>query len=96
MKYEPEYFANVVLDKLIPHTLSSDLCMRHGAILAIGAVILVLHQCAYVLSTGCYQSLFQTNVCLIQNKYAYWFLIKILLLLCFMIFFAFVGRILLT
>lgn len=86
MKYEPEYFANVVLDKLIPHTLSSDLCKRHGAILAIGAVILVLHQCAYVLSAGCYHSLLQTDVCLIQNEYVYWFLIKILLLLCFIIF----------
>lgn len=51
VKYEPEYFANAVLDKLIPHTLSSDLCMRHGATLATGAVILALHQCAYVLST---------------------------------------------
>ncbi|KAL3516980.1 hypothetical protein ACH5RR_023882 [Cinchona calisaya] len=51
VKYKPEYFAGVILEKLIPCTLSSDLCMRHGATLAAGEVILALHKCAYLLST---------------------------------------------
>ncbi|KAJ4905299.1 Tubulin-folding cofactor D [Raphanus sativus] len=50
VKYEPEYFVNYVLEKLIPCTLSTDLCMRHGATLAAGEVVLALHQCGYVLS----------------------------------------------
>ncbi|ESQ44003.1 hypothetical protein EUTSA_v10005754mg [Eutrema salsugineum] len=50
VKYEPEHFANYVLEKLIPCTLSTDLCMRHGATLAAGEVVLALHQCGYVLS----------------------------------------------
>lgn len=50
--FEPEYFANVVLEKLVPCTLSSDLCTRHGATLATGEVVLALHQQNYVLSTG--------------------------------------------
>ncbi|CAI9769528.1 unnamed protein product [Fraxinus pennsylvanica] len=51
VKFEPEYFANMVLEKLIPCTLSSDLCMRHGATLATGEVVLALHEGNYVLST---------------------------------------------
>ncbi|GAV78658.1 TFCD_C domain-containing protein [Cephalotus follicularis] len=51
VRYESEYFANYVLDKLIPCTLSFDLCMRHGATLAAGEIILVLNQCDYILST---------------------------------------------
>ncbi|KAJ9188468.1 hypothetical protein P3X46_003825 [Hevea brasiliensis] len=51
VRYDPEYFAGFVLEKLIPYTLSSDLCMRHGATLALGEVVLALHQCAYVLAT---------------------------------------------
>lgn len=50
VKYEPEYFVNYVLEKLIPCTLSTDLCMRHGATLAAGEVVLAVHQCGYVLS----------------------------------------------
>lgn len=50
VKYEPKHFANYVLEKLIPCTLSTDLCMRHGATLAAGEVVLALHQCGYVLS----------------------------------------------
>ncbi|KAG9147740.1 hypothetical protein Leryth_014891 [Lithospermum erythrorhizon] len=50
VKYEPEYFAKTVLEKLVPYTLSSDLCMRHGATLAVGEVILSLHKHNYVLS----------------------------------------------
>ncbi|WZY87537.1 hypothetical protein YC2023_044272 [Brassica napus] len=53
VKYEPEYFVNYVLEKLIPCTLSTDLCMRHGATLAAGEVVLAVHQCGYVLSAGC-------------------------------------------
>ncbi|XP_022574223.2 tubulin-folding cofactor D-like [Brassica napus] len=51
VKYEPEYFFNYVLEKLIPCTLSTDLCMRHGATLAAGEVVLALHQCGYVHSS---------------------------------------------
>lgn len=53
-KYDPGYFASTILGKLLPCTLSSDLCMRHGATLAIGEVILALHECDYVLSPGWY------------------------------------------
>ncbi|XP_051132533.1 tubulin-folding cofactor D [Andrographis paniculata] len=51
VKLKPEYFADVILDKLVPCTLSTDLCMRHGATLATGEVILALHECNYALST---------------------------------------------
>ncbi|KAH7577776.1 hypothetical protein JRO89_XS01G0298000 [Xanthoceras sorbifolium] len=50
VKYEPEYFAHFVVEKLIPYTLSTDLCTRHGATLAVGEVVLALHQCEYALS----------------------------------------------
>ncbi|XP_010559107.1 PREDICTED: tubulin-folding cofactor D [Tarenaya hassleriana] len=52
VKYEAEHFANYVLEKLIPCTLSTDLCMRHGATLAVGEIVVALHQCAYVLCAG--------------------------------------------
>lgn len=52
VKFEPDYFANIVLEKLVPCTLSSDLCMRHGATLAIGEVVLALHKHNYAISTG--------------------------------------------
>lgn len=51
VKYNPELFATSVLDKLIPCTLSSDLCMRHGATLAVGEVIYALRQRGHVLAT---------------------------------------------
>ncbi|KAG8363393.1 hypothetical protein BUALT_Bualt19G0017700 [Buddleja alternifolia] len=51
VKFEPEYFANVILEELVPHTLSSDLCKRHGATLATGEVVLALHEHNYVLPT---------------------------------------------
>lgn len=54
VKYEPEYFANFVVEKLVPCTLSTDLCTRHGATLAAGEVVLALHLCDYALSTGWY------------------------------------------
>ncbi|KAI3428971.1 uncharacterized protein J3R85_008780 [Psidium guajava] len=49
VKYDPEYFANYILEKLIPCTLSSDLCMRHGATLAAAELSLSLYQCHYPL-----------------------------------------------
>ncbi|KAL6565863.1 hypothetical protein OROHE_004918 [Orobanche hederae] len=51
VKFDPEYFANIILGKLSPCTLSSDLCMRHGAVLATGEVVLALHIYNYILST---------------------------------------------
>uniref|UniRef100_A0A803NVD6 Tubulin-specific chaperone D n=1 Tax=Cannabis sativa TaxID=3483 RepID=A0A803NVD6_CANSA len=51
VKYDPVYFADSVLETLIPCTLSSDLCMRHGATLAVGELVLALHQCDYALSS---------------------------------------------
>ncbi|XP_031113928.1 tubulin-folding cofactor D [Ipomoea triloba] len=51
VKYDTEYFVEVILKKLMPCTLSTDLCMRHGATLALGEVILALHKCDYVLSS---------------------------------------------
>ncbi|CAI9103662.1 OLC1v1002186C2 [Oldenlandia corymbosa var. corymbosa] len=49
VKFNAEYFADVVLEKLIPLTLSTDLCMRHGATLALGEVVLALHEFGYLL-----------------------------------------------
>ncbi|MED6133423.1 hypothetical protein PIB30_028079 [Stylosanthes scabra] len=49
VKYDPQYFATTVMEKLIPCTLSSDLCMRHGATLATGELVLALHRCSYAL-----------------------------------------------
>ncbi|KAK6260823.1 Tubulin-specific chaperone D [Theobroma cacao] len=47
VRYDAAYFANFVLEKLIPFTLSSDLCTRHGATLAAGELVLAIHQCGY-------------------------------------------------
>lgn len=52
VKYDPKYFASFVLEKLIPSTLSSDLCMRHGATLATAEIVLALHRFDYALATG--------------------------------------------
>lgn len=49
VKYDVEYFANFVMEKIIPCTLSSDLCTRHGATLAAGEIVLAIHQCGYSL-----------------------------------------------
>jgi tubulin-specific chaperone D len=54
VKYDPQYFASAVMEKLIPCTLSSDLCMRQGATLATGELVFALHQCNYVLPSGCH------------------------------------------
>ncbi|KAG9452420.1 hypothetical protein H6P81_005324 [Aristolochia fimbriata] len=50
-KYDVAYFADAVLERLVPCTLSSDLCMRHGATLAVGELVLALHKCSHVLSS---------------------------------------------
>lgn len=52
VKYDAAYFANYALEKLIPSTLSSDLCTRHGTTLAAGELVLALHQCGFELPTG--------------------------------------------
>lgn len=52
VKYDPEYSANFVLEKLIPCTLATDLCMRHGATLAVGELVLALKNCGYTLPNG--------------------------------------------
>ncbi|XP_057422981.1 tubulin-folding cofactor D [Lotus japonicus] len=57
VKYDPEYFASTVMGKLIPCTLSSDLCMRHGATLATGELVLALHNCNYALPSDKQKSL---------------------------------------
>jgi hypothetical protein len=62
VKCDPEYFASSIVEKLIPCTLSSDLCMRHGATLAAGELVLALHQCDCVLSSGWYSYLLQIYV----------------------------------
>ncbi|CAN1308050.1 Tubulin-folding cofactor D [Linum perenne] len=62
VKYDPQYFERFVLEKLIPFTLSSDLCVRHGAILASGEVVLALHQCQYTLTTATYDLSLVTSV----------------------------------
>ncbi|KAM1026785.1 hypothetical protein ACFX2A_040629 [Malus domestica] len=50
VKYDHDYLANYAVEKIIPCTLSSDLCMRHGATLAAGELVLALHKCGYALS----------------------------------------------
>ncbi|CAN6460921.1 unnamed protein product [Victoria cruziana] len=50
VKYEPSYFDDFVLEKLIPCTLSADLCLRHGATLAVAEIVLALHHCGIVFS----------------------------------------------
>lgn len=52
VKYDPPYFASAVIEKLVPCTLSSDLCKRHGATLATGELVFALHQCDYALPSG--------------------------------------------
>ncbi|KAG0472611.1 hypothetical protein HPP92_014468 [Vanilla planifolia] len=50
-KYDVEYFAGPVLELLIPLTLSMDLCVRHGATLTIGELVLGLHERNFSFST---------------------------------------------
>lgn len=46
-KYDPDYFAGFVIERLLPLTLSGDLCTRHGATLAVGELVLMLHKCNF-------------------------------------------------
>lgn len=52
VQYDMDYFGGHTLEKLVPCTLSSDLCTRHGATLAAGEVALKLHQLGFTFSTG--------------------------------------------
>ncbi|XWS27419.1 hypothetical protein CRYUN_Cryun26dG0113600 [Craigia yunnanensis] len=52
VRYDAAYFADFVLEKLIPFTLSSDLCTRHGATLVAGELVLALYQCGYDLPSN--------------------------------------------
>ncbi|CAN6304622.1 unnamed protein product [Urochloa humidicola] len=51
VQYDIDYFSGHALQKLVPCTLSSDLCTRHGATLAAGEVALRLYQLGFTLST---------------------------------------------
>ncbi|KAK8960657.1 hypothetical protein KSP40_PGU013149 [Platanthera guangdongensis] len=46
-KYDLDYFTRFVLERLMPLTLSIDLCTRHGATLAVGELVLTLHECNF-------------------------------------------------
>jgi hypothetical protein len=52
VQYDMDYFAGHALEKLVPCTLSSDLCTRHGATLAAGEITLKLHQLGFAFTTG--------------------------------------------
>ncbi|KAF8722427.1 hypothetical protein HU200_022472 [Digitaria exilis] len=49
--YDMDYFGGHALEKLVPYTLSSDLCTRHGSTLAAGEVALRLYQLGFTFST---------------------------------------------
>ncbi|KAI5017459.1 hypothetical protein ZWY2020_042347 [Hordeum vulgare] len=51
VQYDMDYFSGHALKKLIPCTLSSDLCTRHGATLAAGEIALKLHQLGFIFTT---------------------------------------------
>lgn len=69
-KYDLGYFASTVVGKLLPCTLSPDLCMRHGATLAVGEVILALHERDYVLLPGlCLPFSFKLLVICVRSKF---------------------------
>lgn len=52
VQYDTNYFAGYALEKLVPCTLSSDLCTRHGATLAAGEIALKLYQLGFTFTTG--------------------------------------------
>uniref|UniRef100_A0A0E0R173 Uncharacterized protein n=1 Tax=Oryza rufipogon TaxID=4529 RepID=A0A0E0R173_ORYRU len=52
VQYDMNYFAGYALEKLVPCTLSSDLCTRHGATLAAGEIALKLYQLGFTFTTG--------------------------------------------
>nr|CAB3494231.1 unnamed protein product [Digitaria exilis] len=51
VQYDMDYFGGHALEKLVPYTLSSDLCTRHGSTLAAGEVALRLYQLGFTFST---------------------------------------------
>jgi tubulin-specific chaperone D len=52
IQYDTDYFGGHVLEKLVPCTLSSDLCTRHGATLAASEVALKLYQLGFSFTAG--------------------------------------------
>jgi phage FluMu gp28-like protein len=57
VQYDMDYFAGHALEKLVPCTLSSDLCARHGATLAAGEITLKLHQFGFAFTTDMQRAL---------------------------------------
>ncbi|XP_066373697.1 tubulin-folding cofactor D-like isoform X1 [Miscanthus floridulus] len=57
VQYDMDYFAGHALEKLVPCTLSSDLCTRHGATLAAGEVALKLYQLGFTFTTDMQKAL---------------------------------------
>ncbi|KAK3153018.1 hypothetical protein QOZ80_2BG0166550 [Eleusine coracana subsp. coracana] len=47
LQYDMDYLGEHVLEKLVPCTLSSDLCTRHGTTVAAGEAALKLHQLGF-------------------------------------------------
>ncbi|KAL6642849.1 hypothetical protein ACP70R_021030 [Stipagrostis hirtigluma subsp. patula] len=57
VQYDMDYFGGHALEKLVPCTLSSDLCTRHGATLAAGEIALKLYQLGFTFSTDMQKAL---------------------------------------
>uniref|UniRef100_A0A0E0BCJ1 Uncharacterized protein n=1 Tax=Oryza glumipatula TaxID=40148 RepID=A0A0E0BCJ1_9ORYZ len=57
VQYDMNYFAGYALEKLVPCTLSSDLCTRHGATLAAGEIALKLYQLGFTFTTDMQKAL---------------------------------------
>lgn len=57
VQYDMDYFGGHALEKLVPCTLSSDLCTRHGATLATGEVALKLYQLGFTFTTDMQKAL---------------------------------------
>ncbi|KAJ1294898.1 hypothetical protein BS78_01G181200 [Paspalum vaginatum] len=57
VQYDMEYFGGHALEKLVPLTLSSDLCTRHGATLAAGEVALKLYQLGFTFTANMQKAL---------------------------------------
>uniref|UniRef100_J3N3Z0 Uncharacterized protein n=1 Tax=Oryza brachyantha TaxID=4533 RepID=J3N3Z0_ORYBR len=57
VQYDINYFAGYALEKLVPCTLSSDLCTRHGATLAAGEIALKLYQLGFAFTTDMQKAL---------------------------------------
>ncbi|KAL6906534.1 hypothetical protein ACP4OV_004135 [Aristida adscensionis] len=57
VQYDMDFFGGHALEKLVPCTLSSDLCIRHGATLAAGEITLKLYQLGFTFSIDMQKSL---------------------------------------